>query len=207
MTKFFTIITLLVTGLFFGQGKYEEGMGKAFKLWGEGNSTEASALFERIASAEKDNWLPNYYVGLVNVTSAFTTQDKEKLSALLDKAQDAVDAELAKAPENPELLVLQAMIYTAWIVYDPMTNGQKFGAKAMQIYEQAIKIAPNNPRVVFCKAEFEIGGAKFWGTDTKPMCAEVDRAIGLFATYKDDTKFGPSWGLDRALQTQEACKK
>ncbi|AWI26047.1 tetratricopeptide repeat protein [Flavobacterium pallidum] len=207
MTKFFTIITLFVTSLFFGQGKYEEGMGKAFQLWGEGKNTEASAMFERIASAEKDNWLPNYYVALVNVTAAFTTQDKEKLSALLDKAQDAIDAELAKAPENPELLVVQAMIYTAWIVYDPMTNGQKYGAKAMQVYEQAIKIAPENPRVVFCKAEFEIGGAKFWGTDTKPMCAEVDRAIGLFATFKPENKFSPSWGLDRALQTQEACKK
>lgn len=207
MTKIITIITLFFTSLFFGQGKYEEGMGKAFQLWGEGKSTEASAMFERIASAEKNNWLPNYYVGLVNVTAAFTTQDKEKLSALLDKAQDAVDAELAKAPENPELLVLQAMIYTAWIVYDPMTNGQKYGAKAMQEYEKAIKIAPENPRVVFCKAEFEIGGAQFWGTDTKPMCAEVDRAIGLFATYKDDTKFGPSWGLDRALETQKTCKK
>ena len=31
--------------------------------------------------------------------------------------------ELAK--DNPEVLVLQAMIHTAWIVYDPMTNGQK----------------------------------------------------------------------------------
>jgi tetratricopeptide (TPR) repeat protein len=207
MTKIITIITLFVTSLFFGQGKYEEGMGKAFQLWKEGNNTEASAMFERIASAEKNNWLPNYYVGLVNVTTAFTTQDKEKLSALLDKAQDAIDAELAKTPENPELLVVQAMIYTAWIVYDPMANGQKYGAKAMQVYEQAIKIAPENPRVVFCKAEFEIGGAKFWGADIKPICAEVDRAIALFATFKPENQFSPSWGLDRALETQKECKK
>ncbi|WP_298153166.1 hypothetical protein [Flavobacterium sp.] len=207
MTKLITIAALFITSLFFGQGKYEEGMGKAFQLWKDGSNTEASAMFERIASAEKDNWLPNYYVALVNVTTAFTTQDKDKLSALLNKAQDAVDVELAKAPENPELLVVQAMIYTAWIVYDPMANGRKYGSKASEVYEKAIKIAPENPRVVFCKAEFEIGGAKFWGTDIKPMCAEVDRAIGLFATYKNDTKFAPSWGLDRALETQAACKK
>ena len=81
-------------------------------------------MFERIAAAEKTSWLPNYYVALVNTTTAFGTKDKEQISLLLDKAQNALDVELIKAPNNPELLVMQAMIHTAWIAFVPMTNGQ-----------------------------------------------------------------------------------
>jgi len=207
MTKIIITISLFVCGLVSAQAKFEEGMGKAFQLWGEGKNTEASAMFERIASAEKNNWLPNYYVALVNTTTAFGTKDKETVSALLDKSQNALDVELAKNPNNAELLVMQAMIYTAWIVYDPMTNGMKLSGKTMEIYAKAEKIAPENPRVIFSKADFEIGGAKYWGKDTKPMCAEVERAIALFATFKPETPFSPNWGLDRALETQKSCKK
>ena len=207
MIKIITTITFFICSLVSAQGQFEQGMGKAFQLWGEGKSTEASDLFERIASAEKASWLPNYYVALVNTTTAFRTKDKEQMNLLLSKAQKALDAEMDKNPNNAELLVMQAMIHTAWIAFDPMTNGQKLSGTVMELYGKAQAIAPENPRVVFCKAEFEIGGAKFWGTDTKPMCAQIEKAIGLFATFKPETAFSPKWGLDRAQEAQKNCKK
>ena len=206
MIKIITTITFFICSLVSAQGQFEQGMGKAFQLWGEGKSTEASDLFERIASAEKASWLPNYYVALVNTTTAFRTKDKEQMNLLLSKAQKALDAEMDKNPNNAELLVMQAMIHTAWIAFDPMTNGQKLSGTVMELYGKAQAIAPENPRVVFCKAEFEIGGAKFWGTDTKPMCAQIEKAIGLFATFKPEIAFSPKWGLDRALEAQKNCK-
>jgi hypothetical protein len=150
--------------------------------------------------------LPNYYVALVNTTTAFGTKDKEKINLLLTKAQNALDTEMAKDQNNAELLVMQAMIYTAWVAFDPMTNGQKFSGKVMELYGKAQVIAPENPRVVFGKAEFEIGAAQFWGTDTKPMCAQIEKAIGLFATFKPETLFSPKWGLERAQEAQKNCK-
>ena len=206
MIKIITTITFFICSLVSAQGQFEQGMGKAFQLWGEGKSTEASDLFERIASAEKASWLPNYYVALVNTTTAFRTKDKEQMNLLLSKAQKALDAEMDKNPNNAELLVMQAMIHTAWIAFDPMTNGQKLSGTVMELYGKAQAIAPENPRVVFCKAEFKIGGAKFWGTDTKPMCAQIEKAIGLFATFKPETPFSPKWGLERALEAQKNCK-
>jgi hypothetical protein len=206
MKKIITSIALLLVVIVSAQGQFEQGMGKAFQLWGEGKNTEASAMFERIAAAEKTSWLPNYYVALVNTTTAFGTKDKEQISLLLDKAQNALDVELIKTPNNAELLVMQAMIHTAWIAFDPMTNGQKLSGTVMGLYGKAQAIAPQNPRVVFGKAEFEIGGAQFWGTDTKPMCAQIEKAIGLFATFKPETPFSPKWGLERALEAQKNCK-
>ena len=206
MTKIIVAIVLFISSLVSAQGQFEQGMGKAFQLWDEGKNTEASAMFERIAAAEKTSWLPNYYVALVNTTTAFGTKDKEQISLLLDKAQNALDVELIKTPNNAELLVMQALIHTAWIAFDPMTNGQKLSGKVMELYGKAQAIAPENPRVIIGKAEFEIGGAKFWGKDTKPMCAQIEKAIGLFATFKPETPFSPKWGLERAEAALKNCK-
>ena len=206
MTKIIITIVLFVTSQIFSQGQFEQGMGKAFALWGEGKNIEASAMFERIASAEKQSWLPNYYVALINTTAAFQTKDKTQINALLTKAQEVLDVELDKDSENAELWVIQAMIHTAWIAFDPMTNGMKLSGKVMDIYGKAEKLAPNNPRVVLSKAEFEMGSARYFGTDIKPICAQIEKSIELFATFKPQSPFHPNWGLDRAQEVIKSCK-
>lgn len=207
MTKFITVAALLICQIIFSQTQYEQGMGKAMGLWKEGKTTEAKALFERIALVEKTNWLPNYYVALINTLETFGNADREKIPALLEKAQQAEDEANAISPNNPELLVTQALIYTAWIVYDPQSNGMRYTGKTMEQYYKALALAPNNPRVVYCKAEFEIGGAKYFGKDIKPMCAQIEKSIELFATFKPESAFHPNWGLDRAQELQKSCKQ
>ncbi|MDL2142990.1 MULTISPECIES: hypothetical protein [Flavobacterium] len=207
MTKIITIITLFICSLISAQTQFEQGMGKAFGLWKEGKNTEASAMFERIAAAEKNSYLPNYYVALINTTAAFSEKDKTKIDLLLTKAQDALDTEFVKDQNNAELYAMQALIYTAWVVADPMTNGMKYSAKVMEAYAKGKAIDPNNPRIVFGEADYQIGGAKWSGVDTKPLCAQVDKAVELFATFKPATPFSPKWGLERALETQKNCKK
>ncbi|MBS7254481.1 hypothetical protein [Flavobacterium branchiicola] len=207
MKKIITLIALLVVGISSAQTQFEQGMGKAFGLWKEGKNTEASAMFERIAAAEKTSYLPNYYVALINTTSAFTEKDITKIDLMLTKAQDVLDVEMIKDQNNAELYVMQALIYTAWVVADPMTNGMKYSAKVMEAYAKAKAIDPNNPRAVFGEADYQLGGAKWTGVDTKPLCVQVDKAIELFATFKPETPFSPKWGLERALEAQKNCKK
>ena len=207
MEKLILILMLTFSNCLFAQGNYEEGMNKAFQLWDDGKVNEASAYFERIAAAEKENWLPNYYVALVNTTAAFKTKDSEQVNALLTKAQSALDKEMDKDPKNVELLVLQAMIHTAWIAFDPMTNGQKFSGKVMQLYAQAEVISPNNPRVSFSKARFEMGSAQFFGTDIQPICERIENSITLFDNFKPETPFHPNWGKKQAEEMLKTCQK
>jgi len=207
MIRAITLFIFFMCNAISAQSQYEAGMKKAFSLWEENQPTEASAMFERIAAAEKNNWLPLYYVALVNTTEAFKTQDKQTVSALLAKAQSAQESATALSSNNAELLVMQAMINTAWIVADPMTNGMKLSAPTKELYAKAIIIAPNNPRVVLNKAQFEIGSARFFGKDTKPMCAEIERSIGLFANFKPETPFSPKWGKERAEEALAECGK
>ncbi|HEX8016733.1 MAG TPA: hypothetical protein VF465_15995 [Flavobacterium sp.] len=207
MTKIITAFTLFICSLLSAQTQFEQGMGKAFGLWKEGKNAEASAMFERIAAADKTSYLPNYYVALINTTAVFTEKDKTKIDMLLTKAQDALDKEIIKDQNNAELYVLQALIYTGYVVADPMTNGMKYSGKVMEAYAKAKAIDPNNPRAVFGEADYQLGGAKWTGVDTKPLCVQVDKAIELFGTFKPETQFSPKWGLERALEAQKNCKK
>ncbi len=206
MRTIITSIVLFVCSILSAQTQFEQGMGKAMQLWGAGNNAEAVATFERIASVEKTNWLPNYYIAFINTIDAFGEKDKSKASAFITKAQDALDNATLISPNNPEIMVVQAMLYTAILVQDPMTNGQKYGALALEQYNKALVIDPNNPRVLFSKAEFEIGGAKYWKTDTKPMCEAIAKSIELFANFKPESQFHPNWGLERAQKALISCK-
>ena len=206
MTKLITIIAMFVASIVSAQTQFDQGMQKALQTWKDGNSKEALVQFEKIASVEKTNWLPNYYIAFINTTQAFGEKDKAKKVTLLNAAQKAQDVCNELAQDNPEVLVLQAMIHTAWIVYDPMTNGQKLSGDVMYILNKAYKIAPENPRVVFQKASFEKGMAQYFGQDTQSMCAQIEKAIELFATFKPESAFHPSWGLDKAQEAVKTCK-
>ncbi len=205
MDKLIIILLLMVSGMLQAQSNFEEGMNRGMELWNQGETEEASALFQRIAAAEDDSWLPNYYVALVNTTAAFRTKDYEQVNQYLSRAQQALDKELARNPENAELLVVQAMIHTAWIAYDPMSYGQTLSGKVMQLYGKAEILSPDNPRVILNKAQFEIGSARFFGSDVKPICAQLARSIDLFDNFKPESQFHPKWGKGQATELLEDC--
>ncbi|MES2412125.1 MAG: hypothetical protein V4535_11850, partial [Bacteroidota bacterium] len=66
MKTIITSFAFFICSLLSAQTQFEQGMGKAMQFWGAGNNTEAVATFERIASVEKTNWLPNYYIAFIN---------------------------------------------------------------------------------------------------------------------------------------------
>ncbi|WP_431121940.1 hypothetical protein [Flagellimonas flava] len=205
MKKILAVLVICVTSVATAQDRYASGMQKAFQLWGEQKPTEASNLFERIAMAEQDNWIPHYYVAHVNTIHSFGEKDFEKLSKQLEKAKEFLDLAKAISPENPELMVLEALINTAWIAYDGATYGMTLSGKNFQLYEQALAMAPQNPRVVLSKAEWDMGSAKYFGKDVTPYCKDVEKSLELFANFSNDTPFYPSWGKDRAEVVLNQC--
>ncbi|MFK7813623.1 MAG: hypothetical protein AB8B59_14110 [Maribacter sp.] len=207
MKKVIAIALFLTSTVVFAQDQYSKGMQKAFQLWGEGKTTEASNMFERISNAEMDNWLPYYYVAQINTIVSFGEKDKEKLTQQLEKAQEFIDLAKAISPDNPEILVQQAMTQTAWIAFDGATYGMTLSGKVVANYAKAAQLAPNNPRVVFSKAEWDMGSAAYFGQDTALYCKDVERSIELFDTFKPESDFHPNWGKDRAQATSENCKK
>lgn len=204
MKNLIIILVLSVAEVISAQTNYDKGMQTAFQLWGS-EPIEASNLFERIASAEPDNWVPLYYAAQIKILQSFGLQDEEKLSAQLNKAQELLNSATAISKDNPEIIVLQALLHTAWVAYDGATYGMTLSGKVTSLYAQAEQIAPDNPRVILSKAEWGMGSARYFGQDTQPFCKDVERALELFANFKPESPYHPKWGKERAEQILESC--
>lgn len=208
MKKILIITIALISFSGISQSKYKEGMTKAFELWQDQNHWEAANLFERIAQAEMDNWLPPFYVAQINVLYSFNEKDEETLTAQLKKAQDFLNDAKAISKENAEILVLQAQLYTAWVAFDGQRYGMTYSPKIAQLYQEAHNLEPNNPRVAFGKVEWDIGTARFFGQDTAPFCEDLNKAVELFTTYEPKGEFYPRGGEEYARGSlAQNCKE
>ncbi|RLJ62440.1 hypothetical protein CLV86_2045 [Lacinutrix venerupis] len=208
MYRLALLIIMMITSNLNAQteSKYETGMLKAFSLWEEQKTEEAVNLFERISSAENENWLPSYYAAQVLILDGFTKlQDSEKLDAQLKRAQNFINDAKTKSKENAEILVMQALLHTVYVASDGAKYGMTLAPKVAQLYEQAYKLDSKNPRVVLNRAEWNIGSARYFGQDTKPFCNEFNKALELFVNFKPESKFHPNWGKERAEQMIKSC--
>lgn len=207
MKNLIIITIILVSGLVSAQTNYEKGMQKAFALWQDNKMDEAENMFERISNAEINEWLPHYYIAQINSIKSWNVKDESVLKVQLDKAQEHINSAMAISSENPEILVMQAHILTNWVAFDGMTYGMKYSGKITELYNKAEKMAPKNPRVLFSKADWAMGSAKYFGQDTKPFCAEIEKSIELFATFKPESSLHPNWGIERAQQVTKSCNE
>jgi len=205
------ILLLVISVISFNtqaQTSYEKGMQSAFDLWNEDKLIEASNLFERISTVEKDNWLPPFYAGYTLVLSAFEIEDETTLKLKLDKAKSLLEQAASISPKNPDIMIAQALHNTAYINFDGQKYGMTMSSKNASIYNEALKIAPNNPRVILAKAEWDMGSARFFNQSADPYCKDVERALEILKTEdKSDIKFYPDWGQERAEKILEECGK
>lgn len=190
-----------------GQTSYEDDMRRALDLFENGSFKESSQLFEKISESQTDNWLPNYYVALTNSLGSFEiSSDKEEMVKMLTKAQDFLDKEIVKQPENVELMVVQTFIDTGWILYAPMTYGMKGMNSVLQTFNKAAQIDPTNPRVAFTRVQFDMNSSRYMGGNPSDYCEDLKKAIELFATFKPETEFHPNWGLENAKKLSLECE-
>ncbi|HDZ04784.1 hypothetical protein LCGC14_0198370 [marine sediment metagenome] len=207
MKTILLIASFIFTISLTAQTPYEKGMTKAFELWGNQKNTEAIQLFERIASAETDNWLPSYYAGLIEIITSFNIKDEALLTTKLTRAKGYLDNAATISENNPEILVSYALLNTAYIAFDGQKYGMSLSGENIALYKKAASIAPNNPRVLLSKTEWDMGSAKFFEKSIAPYCEDIDQAIVLFEEEKQTIPFYPYSGLERAKEISSNCKK
>ena len=206
MKKLFLFIGLFIALNLTGQNKYQSGMQKAFNLWEQGKLVEASQLFERISKAEPTKWLPPYYAATIEILSSFGMKDEVKLTAKLTKAQTFLNVAKSNSENNPEIIITQALLNLGYIAFDGQKYGMTLSGKNNMLYAKALEIAPNNPRVILGKAEWEMGAAKFFGKSTKSYCEQVKKAIELGKKENIDVEFYPKFMLQRAEDILKQCQ-
>jgi hypothetical protein len=187
--------------------KYEAAMKKTLGMFDSAKTTAqlqtVANTFERIADAEKTQWLPYYYSGLALATAGWNDPNIDKdanstrINSLCDKAE-ALD-------KNSEIYVLRNMSATQQMMVDPQTRWQTYGVQASRDIDEGLKLNPDNPRLYYLRGEslfntpVAFGGGK---EKAKPM---FEKAVALFKTDKPKALY-PNWGLQRTEEQLAKCQ-
>jgi hypothetical protein len=179
------------------QTQYEQEMTRALELWEDQKPEEAANLFERIAGAEAENWLPYYYASQIKIVESFPMTNRAQKEQMLKEAQNLLDKAKNRDADTVEIMILQAMLHTSRLIIDPSTYGMKLAPVISGIYTEASKLAPNNPRLFLSKTEWDMGTAAYYGEDPTKYCPTLEAGFVLFAEEDYAPTVAPTWGKDR----------
>nr|WP_319270738.1 hypothetical protein [uncultured Draconibacterium sp.] len=207
-----TIITILfvVLSTTAFSSKYEETMKTNIdKLYQLHTSAELQALanqFERIANAEQDKWLPNYYAAYCFMRSTFFGEmENDTKHAQLDKAQALVDQLMKTNDDESEIYALQALLYQIRIT--DISKGAKYSMKATDALKQAERLNPENPRVYYLRGSNTFHTPKFFGGGAEKAKPDLEKAAKMFESNKPSNPLMPTWGNVHNGQLLSQCEE
>src|SRR5690606_6527101 len=130
---------------------YQQAMEKAVAALDTTQSVtglqELGNTVSRIANAEKDKWLPYYYAADRQVMQAFLDQkNKDRMREKADEAESLTSRADELSPGNAAIRCMQSLILSARISINPAVNGAILGPRSREVLEEAIRLAPENPR-------------------------------------------------------------
>jgi hypothetical protein len=168
---------------------------------------QSANAFERIASAEKEEWLPNYYASMSYLLAGSQQQDKLKMDEFYDKAMVLVDKAADISKENSEILALKAWVTSMKISVDPMTRGQELGMQSGMLTATAMNLDPSNPRPYMLKGIGTMYTPEQFGGGKGKALPILETALEKYKTFKPKNSIMPNWGEDKAREALEECKK
>lgn len=197
------IIACIISLTSFAQNeKYLGSMGKALGEMATAKTSETIQLaankFERIATAEKGEWLPLYYHAFCNMRMAGMAMGKQsdQLETYLDLAQASLDKAKKIAPNESEIHALQGYVYTGRIWPNPQVNGAKFSPMAQIAFGKAKQLNPSNPRAHFLQGQLTLFTPSFWGGGAANALPILETAEANFAQYEKPSEIHPDWGRE-----------
>jgi hypothetical protein len=167
---------------------------------------DASNGFLRIAAAEKNEWLPNYYAAYCLAMQAMFSKDKEKIDPMLDQA-DKLLAEISITVKSDEVMCLQAFSKATRISVDPMTRGMRYSSESAKFLEQAKSINAENPRIYFLQGESMFNTPEQFGGGKTKALQLFQTAAKKFAAFKPSSDLMPTWGQRTNEMMIAECKK
>lgn len=212
-----TLSFLLLLAVVFTAGaqsaQYESAMTKQVALLDDSTSytpaklTEIANTFERIAAAEKSQWLPYYYAAYSQVMAALIEQNKDKVDAIVDK----VDANLAKVDElsanNDEGACIKSLAATARLMVDPQSRGMQYGMLSAQELQKAQAANANNPRVYLLQGQSLFYTPEQFGGSKARAKEKFQTAIEKYSSFKPASKLAPHWGEKHAKDLLQQASK
>jgi len=209
MKKIFSVIALLSVLTLNAQTKYESAMQNGFAKLKETKGADdlqaLGAYYERIAEAEKTQWLPYYYAARHYTISAFMNPaaDKDKVAS---KVSELINKAETIEPANAEIYCLKQQVAVMQLLVDPMSRWQTFGAQASEAIAKAKEIDPSNPRPYLLEGQYLMNVPEAFGGGKAVAKKLFEKSLELFSGFKPLSALHPNWGKEQAEQLLAACQ-
>ncbi|WP_462219377.1 hypothetical protein [Ferruginibacter sp.] len=205
-------VLVSITMLSFGQSeKYVAAMKNDIAAIDTSFRNPASLLalannFERIANAEKNQWLAYYYAAFCQVNYGFMEQNKDKVDGIADKATDFINKADSLMPNNSEISCIKSMIASCHMMVNPMQRYMEYGPESGSNMEKAMQQDPTNPRPYYLKGQTLKYTPEQFGGGCKTAKPELQTALDKFAAFKPASELHPNWGKQPVEMLMKECK-
>ena len=162
--------------------------------------------FERIATAEKSQWLAYYYAAFCQVNYGFMEQDKTKTDAVADKATDLINKADSLMPNNSEISCIKSMIASCHMMVNPMQRYMEYGPESSSNMEKAMQQDPTNPRPYYLKGQALKFTPEQFGGGCKTAKPELQTSLDKYAAFKPASELHPNWGKMQVEALLAECK-
>jgi hypothetical protein len=170
--------------------------------------TEVGNNFQRIADAEKNQWLPYYYVALSNVMTGYfqgtvhQSPNPAVTDPLADKAEEALNKAEALSKNNSEIFIVKKMIATLRMMADPQNRWQTYGPQAAEALQRAKALNPENPRVYMLEGQDKFYTPEQFGGSKAEAKTLFEQSAKKFESFKPESAIHPQWGLSQVKYFQ-----
>lgn len=169
---------------------------------------EMANAFERIADAEKSQWLPYYYAAYCQVmggtfslpmdgsfgdNTAITDPVADKAEQLISKAEA-----LIQQPHS-DIWCIKKMISSLRMMGNAMARYMSEGPKAADALAKAKELNANNPRVYILEAQDKYYTPEQFGGSKEEAKKLFEKAKELFMTSKPGSSIEPQWGMSQVM--------
>lgn len=166
----------------------------------------SSQAFERIADAEKNQWLPYYYAAYAQGIYALIKNEASKNDQFADKIDTLIAKAEALEPNNSEISVLKSISATVRMIVNPMERYQMYGPAIEKALNDAKTQDPNNPRPYFIQGQnLRYTPEQFGGgcATAKPI---MEEALKKYGSFKPVSALHPNWGQKQLEEMIAGCK-
>jgi hypothetical protein len=207
-----TICMMLAVAAFAGDNtKFISAMEKNIAAIKNAKSTDdfqnASNAFERIAAAEKKEWLPLYYQGFCDIMIGREQTENTKKDEYFDKCLALLDKADSLSKDNSEIFALKSWATSMKISIDPQTRGMELGMQSSVLTSTAMKLNPDNPRPYMLKGIGLMYTPEQYGGGKDKALPVLQTAVEKFNTFKPSSSIMPDWGKEKTQKALEECQK
>jgi len=208
MKKILLLFSLLMfTFNSYADDKYVTAMKKNLAMLDTASTAASFQLiansFERIANAEKDEWLPYYYASYLLTVSTFIDTVAERKDSYLDKADLLITLADSLQPDNSEIYTVKAVISQGRLIVDPQNRWMKYGPMFSNLISKARELDPTNPRPVFVYAQSVFYTPEQFGGGKDKALPIFKEAEEKFKNFVPESELHPNWGEEVLKRTLE----